>query len=149
MAFPNFSLEGKVALVTGVGKRGMGRAMALTFAQAGADVAVSDILDSEEIAQEIRDIGKRSLAIKADIGRKADVDNMIDRVVKELGTIDILVNAASMIVRKYLMDTSDEEWDWTMNVNLRGFYLCCKAAARVMIEKTRTKPALEKGSLVY
>ncbi len=137
MVFPNFSLEGKVALITGVARRGMAYAIALTFAEAGADVAVGDIRDPEEIAQEIRDIGRRSLAIKVDTSRKADVDNMVDRVVKELGTIDILVNAAAVHVRKYLMDTSEEEWDRIMNVNLRGYYLCCKAAARVMIEKKK------------
>jgi len=133
---PNFSLEGKVALVTG-SARGMGRAMALTFAHAGADVAVCDIRDAEETAQEIRDLGKRSLAIQADTSLKSDVEKMKDRVVKELGTIDILVNCAAVNVRKYLMDTSDEEWNRIMNIDLKGYFLCCRAVAKVMIEKKK------------
>ena len=138
MVFPNFSLEGKVALVTG-GSRGMGRAMALTYAQAGADVAVCSrhLADSEKVAQEIRELGKRSLAIKADTTVKADVEAMIDRVVKELGTLDIMVNNAGMNLRKYLMDTSDEEWENIMKVDLTGFFLCSRAAAKVMIEKKK------------
>lgn len=133
---PNFSLEGKVVLVTG-GARGMGRVMALTFAHAGADVAVCDITDAEKTAQEIQDLGRRSLSIQADTSLRADVENMIDRIVKELGTIDVLVNCAAVSVRKYLMDTSDEEWDRIMDVDLRGYFLCCRAAAKVMIEKKK------------
>ena len=138
MVYPNFSLEGKVALVTG-GSRGMGRAMALTFAQAGADVAVCSrhLADSQKTAQEIRDLGKRSLAIQADISSKADVETMIDKVVKTLGTIDILVNNAAVNVRKYLMDTSEEEWDYVLDINLKGYFLCVKVAAKVMIEKKK------------
>ena len=138
MVFPNFSLEGKIALVTG-GSRGMGRAMALTYAQAGADVAVCSrhLADSEKVAQEIRELGRRSLAIKADTTVKADVEAMIEKVVKELGTLDIMVNNAGANLRKYLMDTTDEEWDNIMKVDLTGFYLCAKAAAKVMIEKKK------------
>ena len=138
MVFPNFSLEGKVALVTG-GSRGMGRAMALTYAQAGADVAVCSrhLADSEKVAQEIREFGRRSLAIKADTTVKADVEAMIEKVVKELGTLDIMVNNAGANLRKYLMDTTDEEWDNIIKVDLTGFYLCAKAAAKVMIEKKK------------
>lgn len=135
---PNFSLEGKVALITG-GTRGMGRAMALTFAHAGADVAVCSrhLADTEKTAQEIQNLGRRSLGIQADIGLRADVENMVETVVKELSTIDILVNCAALPLRKYLMDTSDEEWDRIMNVNLRGYFLCCRVAAKVMVERKR------------
>jgi len=136
MVYPDFSLKGKVALVTG-GSRGMGRAMALTFAQAGADVAVCSrhLAESEKTAQEIRDLGKSSLAIQADTSRKSDIEAMISKVVKELGTLDILVNNAGVSVRKYLMDTSEEEWDNILDVDLKGYFLCSKAAAKVMIEK--------------
>jgi NAD(P)-dependent dehydrogenase (short-subunit alcohol dehydrogenase family) len=117
----------------------MGRVMALTFAHAGADVAVCSRhrADAEQTAQELRNLGRRSLGIQADIGVRAEVENMMDSVVQELGTIDILVNCAAIPLRKYLMETSDEEWDHVMNVNLKGYFLCCRAAARVMRAKKR------------
>jgi NAD(P)-dependent dehydrogenase (short-subunit alcohol dehydrogenase family) len=135
---PNFSLEGKVALITG-GTRGMGRAIALTFAHAGAEVAVCSRhrADAEKIAEDIRHLGKRALGMQADISVKTDVEHMVDSTVKELGTIDILVNCAAVPLRKYLMETSDEEWDRIMSVNLGGYFLCCRAAAGVMIENKR------------
>ena len=138
MSFPDFSLKGKVAVVTG-GTRGMGRVMAMTFAQAGADVAVSSrhLPDAERTAHEIRDLGRRSLGIQADISRTTDVDNMIDRVLTELGTIDIMVNNAAVNVRKCLMDTSEEEWDFIHDVDLKGYFLCSKAAAKIMIAKRK------------
>jgi len=138
MMFPDFSLKGKVALVTG-GTRGMGRAMALTFAQAGADVAVSSrhLADAERTAGEIRGLGRRSLGIQADISRTTDVDNMINGVVTELGTIDIMINNAAVVVRKCLMDTSEEEWDFIHDIDLKGYFLCSKAAAKIMIAKRK------------
>lgn len=134
MIFPDFSLKGKAALVTG-GTRGMGKAMALTFAQAGADVAVSSrhFADAERTAREIRDLGRHSLGVQADISRATDVDNMIDRVVTEFRTIDILVNNAAVNVRKGLMETSEEEWDFIHDIDLKGYFLCSKAAARIMM----------------
>ena len=136
MELKGFSLQGKVALVTG-GSRGLGRAMAITFAHAGADVAVCSrhLAESEKVAQEIRGLGKRSLAIQADTSVKNDVDQMVERVIKELGTLDILVNNAGVSVRKFLMETSEEEWSRIMSVNLTGYFLCAKAAAKVMIAK--------------
>ena len=95
MAVPNFSLEGKVALITG-GSSGIGKAIALTFAGAGADVAVCarHLPALEEVAKEIRTLGRRALAIQANIRIKADVDNMVHMATKEFGVIDILVNNA-------------------------------------------------------
>ncbi len=138
MTYPDFSLEGKVALITG-GSRGMGKAIALAYARAGADVAVCSrhLKESQSTAQEIKDLGRHSVGIQADTSVKADVENMIDRVVKELGTIDILVNAAGVNVRQYLMSTSEEQWDYVIDINLKGYFLCSKAAAKIMIEKKR------------
>jgi NAD(P)-dependent dehydrogenase (short-subunit alcohol dehydrogenase family) len=100
MALPAFSLAGKVALVTG-GRRGIGESIALYFAEAGADVAVCDraIEDGEleAAASEVRNMGRRSLAIQADTSRKTDVDRMVEKVVAEMGTIDILVNNAGIL----------------------------------------------------
>lgn len=138
MNYPRFSLEGKVALITG-GSRGIGRAIALAFAEVGADVAVCSrhLTESERTAQEIKDLNRHSVGIQADTSVKADVEHMVDRVVKELGTIDILVNAAGVNVRKYLMDTTEEEWDYVLDIDLKGYFLCSKAVAKVMIEKKK------------
>ena len=108
MTIPSFSLEGKAAIITG-GKQGIGRAIALAFAEAGADVAVCGrvIEDGklQAVADEIQRSGRRSLAVQADISRKADVDNLVQRVMDEFGSIDILVNNAGKIILKPLLDT--------------------------------------------
>ena len=103
MSLPSYSLKGKVAIVTGAaGERGAGRAIALAFAEAGADVAVcdkiADVYDRnlEARAEEIRKLGQRALAIQADITKKNEVDDMVKRVEEELGPVDILVNNAGI-----------------------------------------------------
>ena len=96
-----FDFHGKVVIVTG-GKQGIGKAIALAFAEAGADVAICTrvVADGklEVVADEIRKLGRRSLAVQADVRRKADVDNMVQMVVDKFGAIDILVNNAGMLV---------------------------------------------------
>ena len=136
MYFPNFSLEGRAALITG-GRRGIGKAIALVFAQAGADIAVADIENADDAVQEIRNLGRRSLAIRVDVRSEADVYSAVDTVVKQLGTIDILVNCASIFMMKSLMKTSEEEWYRTMDINLKGYFLFAKAAAKVMTERRK------------
>lgn len=138
MTLPNFSLDGKVALITG-GKRGIGKAIALTFAEAGADVVVCGrtLPDLEKVAEEIKALGRRSLAIKTDVTVKSQVDSLIDRIVQELGTIDILVNNAVEFFRGPLVELSEEDWDRTLNTGLKGYFLCSQAVARVMIEKKK------------
>ena len=119
-----FSLEGKVALVTG-GRRGIGKAMALGFAEVGADVAVADsVLEDgalEAVAEEIRKLGRRSLAVQADVTQKSDVDNMVKKVKGEFGGIDILVNNAGIGTQLALIDTPEDEWQRVMDVDL-----CCR-----------------------
>lgn len=138
MSLPNFSLEGKVGLVTG-GSRGLGRAMALTFAEAGADIAISDIDPSElgRTTKEVVSLGRRSLAIQADISKKADVDSMVDKTLKEFGTIDILVNNAAITIIRPLLEYTEDEWDRLLDVDLKGYFLCTQAIARVMMPKKR------------
>jgi gluconate 5-dehydrogenase len=138
MSIPSFSLEGKAAIITG-GKQGIGRAIALAFAEAGADVAVCGrvIEDGklQAVADEIQSLGRRSLAVQADISRKADVDNLVQRVMDEFGGIDILVNNAGKFILKPLLDTPEDEWDEIIDINLKGYYLCSQAAGRIMVER--------------
>jgi NAD(P)-dependent dehydrogenase (short-subunit alcohol dehydrogenase family) len=136
MTIPNLSLKGKVAIVTG-GSRGIGRAIALGFAEAGADVAVASrtTADLERVAEQIEAKGRRALAVPTNIAVKAEVDNMVARTLEKFGTIDILVNNAAINIMRPLVDLREDGWDKVMNVDLKGYFLCSQAAAKVMMEK--------------
>ena len=140
MTIPSLSLEGKVAIVTG-GKRGIGKAIALAFAEAGADVVVCSraIEDGEllAVADEIGRLGRRSLAVQADMTKKTDVDNMVQKVVDEFGGIDILVNNAGTVIRKPLFGFEEEEWDEVIDNNLKGPFMCSNAVAKRMVDQKR------------
>jgi meso-butanediol dehydrogenase/(S,S)-butanediol dehydrogenase/diacetyl reductase len=122
------SLEGKVALVTG-GNRGIGRGIALTLAGEGADVAVAarDLTKSQEVAQEIKKLGRRAIAIKADIAKWDQVQTMVKQTMDELGKIDISVHVAGVISVAPVEELEEEAWDLVMDVNVKGTFLCCKA----------------------
>jgi NAD(P)-dependent dehydrogenase (short-subunit alcohol dehydrogenase family) len=136
MTLPDFSLEGKVAVVTG-GSRGIGRSIALGFAEAGAAVVICARTPSEleKVAADIRGLGGRCLAVPTDIGQKGDIDNLFARTLSEFGTVDILVNNAIEYAPGVFLDLQDEDWDKMMNTYLRGYFRCSQAAARVMAEK--------------
>lgn len=138
MTRPNFSLEGKIALVTGA-KRAIGKEIAITFAECGADVAVcSRVIDDGEldiVVKEIRKIGRRALPIQADVSKKSDVDSMVKKVLDEFGRIDILVNNAAVIVKNYLLDYKEEDYDKVLDIDLKGCFLCSQAVAKVMVQQ--------------
>ncbi len=123
-------LENRVAIVTG-GAKGMGRAISLKFAKEGCDVVVNALhLDgAEKVAAEIKALGRRSLAIKADISRSAEVNEMVARTVKEFGKIDILVNNAGGVNASGgdSATATEADWDRVLDVNLKGTFLCCIA----------------------
>lgn len=135
------SLEGKVAIVTGSGG-GIGKAVALSFAEAGADVALCDLATQEgklaAVAEEIRQLGQRSLALRCDVTQKADVDNTVQQVIDEFGKIDILVNCAGIyITGKTLLECDEDDWDKVINTNLKGTYFCCQAVGKRMVDQKR------------
>ena len=139
MSLPTLPLEGQIALVTGA-KRGIGKGIALALADAGADVAICgrEIEDGalEGVAEEIRKLGRRSLAIRADTSRKADVEALVQTVVDTFGRIDIAVNNAGVIQWETpVVDIEEEDWDRILNINLKGSFLCCQAIARRMIDQ--------------
>ena len=139
MSIPSLSLAGKVAIVSG-GSRGIGKAIALMFAEAGADVVVcSRNLDGrlESVAEEIRGLGRRSLAVSADIARPAEVDNLVQRTMAEFGAIDILVNNAGTTVITPVVEHREEDWDKVMDTNLKGYFLCSRLVGRIMIDRKR------------
>jgi len=139
-----FSLEGKVALITG-GRRGIGKAIALGFADVGADVAVCDLVieggELEAVTQEIRKFGRRSLAVQADVTKEADINNMVERVEKELGAIDILVSNAGIGGGPRLMETELADWQKMIDTDLTGYYICCRAVGKRMA-------ARKKGNII-
>ena len=133
-------LDGKVAVVTG-GGTGLGRAMALAFAKAGADVVVGARRAGplEETAEMVRAVGRRALVVPTDVTDSAQANRLVDRTIAELGRIDILVNNAgidrSTPSRKPFLEITDEEWRRGMDINLSGAFYCARAAARPMIEQ--------------
>lgn len=139
MGVPCLSLKGKVAVVTG-SRRGIGKAIALRLAEAGADVAVCDLVAGDELnatVEEIRNLGQRSLAIQLDVTNKASVNSMVQKVESEFGEIDILANAAGVLRVTQSIDFSEEDWDFVLNTNLKGTFLINQAVARRMIKRKR------------
>jgi L-rhamnose 1-dehydrogenase len=135
------SLAGKTALVTG-SSRGIGAAVALALARAGADVAVNypdpvDAGDAAAVVAGIEAAGRRSIAVRADVSRSTEVTAMVDTVVDTLGGVDILVNNAGICPFADFLDMPEELWDRVHDVNLKGTFLCSQAAARVMVAQGR------------
>jgi 3-oxoacyl-[acyl-carrier protein] reductase len=124
-------LNGKKALVTG-GGRGLGKATCLALAREGVDVAVTDLNQAEQTAKEVEESGQKALAFSANVIKEAEVKAMIDSIVAEWGRIDILVNNVGGDHAFLLEDMPLSEWDWTMDINLKGLYNCTKAVAEVM-----------------
>lgn len=129
-------LENRVAIVTG-GAKGIGRGIALKFAAEGCDVVVNalHIEGARKVAAEVKALGRRALAIKADISRSADVSSMVARTVKEFGKIDILVNNAGgtgLAQDSSIEDTTEADWDRIVDTNLKGQFLCCRAVVPYM-----------------
>jgi len=134
-------LAGKTALVTGA-SRGIGRAIARHLARLGANVAINYARSDEEakeLVEEIRREGGQAIAIKADISQQDQVESMIKEVVDAFGSLDILVNNAGINKDTLLMRMSEEDWDRVIDTNLKGVFLCTKAASKIMIKKRQGK----------
>ena len=133
----SFSLSGKVALVTG-GSRGIGKAIAVGLAKFGADVAVTSrkLPDLEEVAAEIKGLGRRSMAVATHVGRMDEIKNLVPKVKGELGRIDILVNnAGTNPTMDPAINIEERAWDSIMNLNLKGLFFLSQAVARLMQEQ--------------
>lgn len=126
-------LEGKVAFITGA-RRGIGRAIALKLAQSGADVILLARSAPEELAQEIRALGRRALALALDVSSAEEVDAAVKNAIAEFGKIDILVNNAGIADDGLLVRMKLEQWQRVLDVNLTGAFHCTKACARPMLK---------------
>jgi len=132
----SFDLSGKVAVVTG-GAGGIGRALALGLADAGADVVVASrgLAKLEEIPKQARAKGRKSLAVSVDVTNPKSVEDMVEHTLKVFPRIDILVNGAGVAIRKPADTFPIDDWQRVMDVNTRGTWLCCQAVGRVMIKQ--------------
>jgi len=142
------SLNGKIALVTGAAQ-GIGRDIALGLAADGAEVAICDVnLEAaQKTASDIETKGRKSLAVKANVAASGDVTTMIDQVVDKFGRIDILVNNAGITRDGLILRMKDEDWDLVLSINLKGAFLCTKAALKYMT-KQRTGTIINIASIV-
>ena len=140
MKFPSFDLTGRVALVTG-GSRGIGHAIALGLANAGADVAICSRTEEtvKSTANEIENLGRKSLPIKTDVSKVDDINRTVAEIMDKFGHIDILVNSAGLNIRKPAIEYTEEEWDFILDANLKGTFFCCQAVGKVMMEQNKGK----------
>lgn len=136
MNYPTFDLTGKVAVVTGA-TRGIGKALALGLANAGADVVVvgRTVSACDATAEEIRAMGKKALSIPTDVTDQAAIEAMVEKAVAEFGHIDILMNNAGAAVTKPAEEITMEEWDNVVNVDLRGAFMVAQACGKQMIKQ--------------
>jgi NAD(P)-dependent dehydrogenase (short-subunit alcohol dehydrogenase family) len=146
-----YNLEGKVALVTGCGgQHGLGRAIALRLAQEGAHVAINDVVERRlqstewaglpDLAREIEALGRQTLSVVADVSNAAQVERMVQATLEKFGQIDILVNNAGALAgrdRVPVVELDEAEWDRIQNINVKGTFLCSRAAARAMIARSQ------------
>ena len=134
MAASPFSLEGKIAIVTG-GGLGIGRSISLEFARAGADVVVASrkLEHLESVAAEIRALGRRSFAIAVDVRQEEGVKELVERTARDLGRLDVMVNNAGASFRSKPEDISPNGWNAVVGINLNGVFFGCKWAGRQMM----------------
>lgn len=135
-------LKNKVAIITGA-RQGMGKAHSLKLVQQGCKVVVADISheDCQKVVDEIKALNGEAIAIKCDISKKAEVDAMIEKTIEEFGKIDILVNNAGICQFNSFLDLTENDWDNTLDINLKGYFLCSQAVAREMVKQ-------KKGAIV-
>lgn len=133
-------LKNKVAIVTGSG-RGIGRAIALELAREGVKVVVTSrhTEECDEVCSVINADGGESLCVECDVSKKEDIDRLVKETMDKFGRIDILVSNAGVVRQNPISETSEEDWDFVLDINLKGMFLVCKAVAPIMIEQKSGK----------
>jgi len=141
------SLKDRVSIVTGAAQ-GLGRAIAMELARRGSHVVVCDVnLEGVKgVAEDVKTLGRKALALKVDVSRPSDVSEMVDRAAKDFGRIDILVNNAGICQVVTIEEMTDEDWDRVMAVNLKGVFLCSKAVMGIM-KRQRSGRIVNMGSI--
>jgi 2-deoxy-D-gluconate 3-dehydrogenase len=136
----SFRLDGQVALVTGVG-RGLGQAIALALAEAGADIAGLYQSNYKDTRQQVQRLGRHFLPVPCDLGQATvtQLSKVVDQVLQGAGHLDILVNAAGIIRRAPVLEFSEQDWDDVLQINLKALFFLSQAAARAMLKQGRGK----------
>lgn len=136
MFLPSFQLQNKIAMVTGAG-RGIGRALAIGLAEAGADVAIfaRTAKDLETVAEEIRAQGRQAYPFQVDVTSREQIEEAVRNLIEKTGRIDILINNAGMNIRSQALAVTDEEWDKIMQTNLKSAFLCSQIVGEQMKEQ--------------
>lgn len=148
MVLDQFKLDGKVAIVTGAG-RGIGQAYALALAEAGADVAVIDVISMDETLAAVKALGRRAVGVKADLAKgEKEAPKIVAKVVKALGRVDILVNNAGIIRREPFLEHSAKNWNDVISVNLSTPFFLSQAAARQMVKQGGGGKIINIGSML-
>ena len=148
MILDQFKLDGKVAIVTGAG-RGIGQAYALGLAEAGADIAIVDVIDMAETAAQVKALGRRVVCVKADLSKgEKTAPKIVAKVVKALGSVDILVNNAGIIRREPFLEHSAKNWNDVIAVNLSTPFFLSQAAAAQMVKQGRGGKIINIGSML-
>jgi 2-dehydro-3-deoxy-D-gluconate 5-dehydrogenase len=147
MILDKFSLNGKVAIVTGAA-RGLGQGISIGLAEAGADVAAVDVIDVKETVEKVRGLGRKACAVQADLSKTADIPRIIETAVGELGSVDILVNNAGIIRRAPLVEFTEKDWDDVININQRTVFFLSQAVVRQMIKQGRGGKIINIASML-
>ena len=148
MVLDQFKLDGKVAVVTGAG-RGIGQAYALGLAEAGADIAVVDVIPMDETLDAVKALGRRAIGIKADLAKgEKEAPKIVAKVVKALGRVDILVNNAGIIRRESFTEHSAKNWNDVIAINLSTPFFLSQAAARQMVKQGQGGKIINIGSML-
>lgn len=147
MILDEFRLDGRIAIVTGA-SRGLGSAMATALAEAGADVALVARGDMRAVESSIRGLGRRAVAIPADLQDRAAPERIINSVLEQFGRADVLVNNAGIIRRANVIEYTDEDWDAVIEVNLRSVFALSRAFARALIERESSGRIINIASML-
>lgn len=147
MILDQFKIDNKVAIVTGAA-RGLGQAMAVALAEAGADVALVDILPTDETQKIIEATGRKALGIPADLSSIASADQIVEKTLKEFGRIDILVNNAGIIRRSPITEFSEKDWDDVININQKTLFFLTQKVARVLIKQNEGGKVINTASML-
>lgn len=147
MILNDFSLHGKVAIVTGC-NTGLGKSMAAGLAQAGCDIVAINRSEPTETANEVIALGRRFLSLKADLSQQEALPSLLARAVSEMGQIDILVNNAGIIRRDEALDFNEQDWDDVMNVNIKTLFFLSQLVAKQFIKQGRGGKIINIASLL-